>query len=597
MRRRPSVLVAVALTASVVGLTGCTESVDGTTPVGTLTPPGPTASTATAAAPSERPLVVETVFGQVDLDPGQAFSRTGAIISRALYQTLTTLSGQDETQAEAGLAQYTISPEGKWLTLRLRADATFSDGTPVTTDDVIFTLNRAAGLGGLPATILGNLRMTKVDERTMTITSPSANFALPAILANPAFGILNSSAVKAQGGTIGPNDFAGPWLQTHSAGSGPYVLAARTTGTVTLRANPHWNGPPPAHPEIVLRDATAAEQVRDLETGRADIALDVSPSQAEAIQLDPADRALRVVTRRSATTAYLVLNTSAKVNRWTADPDFAEAVRRGLDSAALAKLVGGGTIAAPGLIPQGIFGALKPAATNPAPAPTPSGSSGASGTPPPSGAAPSPTATPFPASPSASLLQPTMTTPTARPRTMDGRDLAAAKAALKRAGYKGEPLTLHYAEEQPIEGVPTKLLAEAVARQLGEAGITVHPKGIAAADARSAYEKGTEAFALWSFTPAFPGPENYLLFAPGHPIGLHAGWPLRAATVVDELTIQALNSVGEDRRATYTSWQRAMNTAGPFVPLVQPASHYAYGSRVTALSTNPIWTIDLAQTR
>jgi peptide/nickel transport system substrate-binding protein len=66
---------------------------------------------------------------------------------------------------------------------------------------------------------------------------------------------------------------------------------------------------------------------------------------------------------------------------------------------------------------------------------------------------------------------------------------------------------------------------------------------------------------------------------------------------VDELTIEALNSVGDDRQAAYRAWQRAMSSSGPFVSLLQPASHYGHGPRVTSLSTNPVWTVDLAQTR
>ena len=106
------------------------------------------------------------------------------------------------------MADYTLSPEGRWLTLRLRKGLVFSDGTPVTTDDVLFTLERAKGLSGPTAAIIGTISLTKVDNRTFTLTSPGSNFALPAILANPAFGILNSKAVKAHGGTIGPGDSA-----------------------------------------------------------------------------------------------------------------------------------------------------------------------------------------------------------------------------------------------------------------------------------------------------------------------------------------------------------------------------------------------------
>lgn len=581
MRRRPSVLAAV-LTTAVLALTACTmtvsESAGGTLTPGASTgsaPAGPQAldpSGASTTPAQQQPLVVETVFGQVDLDPTRQFGRTNAIVAKALYQTLTTLSDTDPTQPEPALAQYTISPEGRWLTLRLRAGATFSDGTPVTTDDVIFTLGRASGLGGSPARALGNITMTKVDDRTMTITSPGANFALPAILANPAFGILNSSVVKAQGGTIGPHDFARPWLQTHSAGSGPYVIGSRDSDSITLTANPHWAGPPPAHPEVVLRDATPAEQVSDLESGAADVVLDLSPLQAEAIRLGPADSSLRTDATPSSTVAYLVLNRSRAVSRWTADPDFAEAVRLAVDRTLLAQLVAGGASPATGLIPRGIVGALTPTAGPGAPGPT----------------APPTPSTPV-ATPGRTKHAPVTDRTTA--------DLPAARAALKRSGYRGQPLDLVYPIDQPIAGAPAGELADAIAYQLREVGITVHPSGQPTAKALTDYEAGKQALALWSFTPHYPEPEDYLLFAPGHPLGLRADWQLRASPTVDDLTIAALNSVGANRQAAYAAWQRAMDVHGPFVPLVEPAAHYAFGPRVAALSINPIWTIDLARTR
>jgi peptide/nickel transport system substrate-binding protein len=607
MRRTPTALVAV-LSAATVALAACTDAVgsaaEGTTEPGTPTSAAQSAGPTAPPAPTpSAPLVVETAFDHVTLDPTRQFERSGAIVAKALYETLTTLSGTSSTPSP-GLAQFTISPEGNWLTLRLEAGRTFSDGTPITTDDVIFTLDRAQGLGGPTASVLGHITMTKVDDRTMTITSPGANFALPAILANPAFGILNSKVVKEHGGTIGPKDSAGAWLQTHSAGSGPYVLGSVAQGKIRLSANPRWHGTPPAHPEVVLRDASPARQLEDLEAGRADIALDLSPLQAQAIQLDPDDRDLTVVAQRSLTTAYLAINRSAKVNKWTADPQVAEAIRRGVDAPALAQLVAGGTIVANGLIPEGIVGALKPASNQapstgtstegpgtPAAGTTagPSPSSPAPGSSSPGSSSPS---TSSPGSPSSGATpSPTSTTPAT------GHDVAAAKAALKGSGYRGQPIPLVYAEDLPIQGVPTAELAEAIAYQLAEVGIKAVPRGLPASQALADYRDGKLALALVGWTPDYPDPENYLAFAPGHLLGLRAGWHLRQDPRIDGLTIAALSSVGADRAAAYGEWQRAMNAQGAFVPLIQPASHYAHGDRVTSLSTNPVWTIDIARTR
>ena len=226
--------------------------------------------------------------------------------------------------------------------------------------------------------------MTKVDNRTFTLTSAGSNFALPAILANPAFGILNSTAVKAHGGTIGPGDTASAYLSQHSAGSGPYVIeSVRGTTEVRLRANPLWSGPSPPSPRSSCATSTPDHQLAELRSGGVDVALDLSPGQAAAVgtrpaasQTAPASQAapsatapasaVRVTTMRSSSLVYLALGRNPALNAWTANPDFADAVRRGIDRDALGRVASGSTPAA-GLIPEGIVGALEDLAPKPGP--------------------------------------------------------------------------------------------------------------------------------------------------------------------------------------------------------------------------------------
>ena len=147
MRRRlvrPTAVAALGVLALASGA-ACTTST--ATPAPTR---GTTASTTPTAAPTTAvaPLVVGAVFDHTTLDPTRQFDRSGAMLTHALYETLTTLDPDDPTKVVPGMAEYTLSPEGRWLTLRLRKGLVFSDGTPVTTDDVLFTLQRARGLSG-----------------------------------------------------------------------------------------------------------------------------------------------------------------------------------------------------------------------------------------------------------------------------------------------------------------------------------------------------------------------------------------------------------------------------------------------------------------
>ncbi|KRB45903.1 ABC transporter substrate-binding protein [Terrabacter sp. Root181] len=606
MRRRlvrPTVVAALGVLALASGA-ACTAS--------TATP-GPTPATTPGATPTAapttavEPLVVGAVFDHTTLDPTRQFDRSGAMLTHALYQTLTTLDPDDPTKVVPGMAEYTLSPEGRWLTLRLRKGLVFSDGTPVTTDDVLFTLQRARGLSGPASSILGTVSAVKVDDRTFTLSSPGSNFALPAILANPAFGILNATAVKAHGGTIGPGDEASGYLSQHSAGSGPYVIeSVRGTSEVRLAANPMWSGATPAFPEIVVRNLDARQQLAAIGSGSADLVLDLSPSQANAATGRPQTSAVTVTTMRSSSLVYLALARTKALNAWTADPDFAEAVRRGLDREALGRAAPGSMPAA-GLIPAGIVGALEDLA--PAPAPTPTDGTGTDGT----GTDGTGTPAPTTSSPAAPLSTPSAGGTTATPDGIlttgaDGiptpvvtlpvvpqRDLVAARAALRRSGYKGQPIPLSYAADLPIQGIPATALAVAVRSQLAQVGIKVQLNPAPAAEALAAYRDGRSAFSLWSWNPDYPDPENYLAFAPGELVGSRAGWMRGSDTLIDDLTETARASVGDNRAGAYAAWQLAMNERSPFVPLIQPSTRFASGDRVKVLPGNPVWTVDLAR--
>ncbi|HET8988490.1 MAG TPA: ABC transporter substrate-binding protein [Humibacillus sp.] len=591
--------------AALLTTTGCTTSPE----VAPATTSGTSTSTpAPSTTGAIEPLVVETVFDHSTLDPTRQYDRSGALLSKALYETLTTYDGNDQTKPQAGLAEYTMSPEGNWLTLRLRSGRVFSDGTPVTSDDVVFTLERVKGLRGPAASILGNVAARKVDDRTLTLTSPGANFALPAILANPAFGILNARVVKANGGTIGPGDTADRWLATHSAGSGPYVLSGADAKDVRLTVSPTWAGPAPAFPEVIVRAANPDRQVADIASGAADVVLDLAPAQADRIAAaatgaaDSTQTPVSVMAALSSTTAFLLLHRDPRVNAWTANADFAEAVRLGIDRTAVSTAVRD-AIPAAGVIPVGIVGSLLAPTGTPTGAPTtPSTLS----TTPATGSAnplpgieltnpvPAPTTDPGPAD---STPTPGATsTETAEP-VVPVRDLAGARAALARSGYKGQPVPLTFARELPIQGVPTASVAAVVKAQLAEVGISVTPTPLPAATALERYRSGRDAFSLWSWNPDYTDPENYLAFAPGGIVGLRAGWPVGVDPEIDTLTDAARASVGADRPTAYAAWQRQLDASGPFVPLFQPSSHLAHGRRVSELPTNPVWTLDLAGVR
>src|SRR6202012_3788296 len=102
-------------------------------------------------------------------------------------------------------------------------------------------------------------------------------------------GIVNSKLVKAHGGSDAKNaakaDTAESFLNTTSAGSGPYTLKSYdVTSQVVLQANPSYWGPKPKFSTVIVRNVSAPAQLLDVQRGTNEIALDLSPSQAQSLK-------------------------------------------------------------------------------------------------------------------------------------------------------------------------------------------------------------------------------------------------------------------------------------------------------------------------
>lgn len=126
---------------------------------------------------------------------------------------------------------YTISPDGTTYTFRIRSDATFHDRTPVTAEDVAFTVRATQN------TSLKSPR--QADWVGVEVTTPDAHtvvFKLPhaytPFIEDTTMGILP----KALWQGISDQDFAYHALNTRPIGSGPYMISrveTDKTGSVT----------------------------------------------------------------------------------------------------------------------------------------------------------------------------------------------------------------------------------------------------------------------------------------------------------------------------------------------------------------------------
>ena len=482
-------------------------------------------------------LVIDTAFSIETTDPGHTYDPTGNMIAKALYETLVDFEGSDVSTPVPGLASWEQNDEATEFTFTLDGDRVFSDGSPIEAKDVVFSLQRIQGMADAkPNFLLGGLTIEEVDDKTIRFTSETPLLQLPAILANPALGIVNADVVMENGGTTDGSDSAQGFLDGESAGSGPFVLdTLDLSSQVVLTRNDEYNGDEEsAYSRVVVRNVSeSATQLANLKGGDSMVAMDLNGDQVAGLGDD-----ISVDSVPSGQTIFLLLN-QGKAGGDLANVKIAEAIRYALDYDALLELAGAGAVQATGVIPPGFEGALD---------------SGVE------------------------------------------QDLDKAKAALEEAGYTGQTLKLQFPNDYPVGGVEFTPLAERIQAQLEDAGIAVDLAPAPFATELDAYVNGTEGFGLWFWGPDYADSANFLPFAPGLKVGLRAGWAAEANPEIAGIAAGAAAATDAEQRAeAFTEFAEAMQAEGPFVPLIVPGRNISSASSVSGAVYNSVWEMDIAE--
>ena len=213
--------------------------------------------------------------GSAESVPGpKMFSYIDVARTRQVYERLTSFDSSGQIVNE--LAEEFTSDESltKW-TMRLIPNVTFSDGRPLTADDVIYTFRwhfdkKNASLAANAVTNIDPARLRKVDDRTVEFGLFTPNALFPQDL-------VQQSLVMMPEGTT---DFRKP------IGTGPYVMESFDPGRrMVFARNPNYRiegRPYLDRLEIVSVDDPDA-RVAALTSGQLDVIGDVSPLRAPEV--------------------------------------------------------------------------------------------------------------------------------------------------------------------------------------------------------------------------------------------------------------------------------------------------------------------------
>lgn len=542
--RRRAGLTAVAAAAA-LALVGCTAGGNGngggTGTNGTDGTGGGPEETAGDAGPSGT-LTVSTSFVINSLDPGRVYEATGNLAVHAMYDTLVTFEGSDVSTPVPLLAEsWESNEDATEFTFRLRDDAVFADGAPVTADDVVFSLNRLVNLLSSPAVIVGGFEASSPEDGVVVVTTEEPNPNVPTILAMPATGIVNSALVTENGGLDTPDaaadDTATAFLDGTSAGSGPYQLDSFDPASeVVLTANPEFWGPAPEFERIVIRNVEAQNQRLTMQRAEGDqIALDLSGRLLE-------DLPESLQQSGSQDTFYfLSFHQDPEVSEVTSNLDVVRAVRASMDYVGIAALFGEDGLPAAGMVPTAFAGALPES---------------------------------------------------------EGKeqDLDAAAEHLAASGVADPTLSLMY-PAITYQGVDLGTIATKVQNDAAQAGITIEldPQPIASfLDAQAA---GNVPMRFSPQSLNYPVAASLVNnFAPGQASALRSGWTEERATPEVVAAGEAVRAATDEDEvdAAMQEWQRLLDQDSPYITLAYNSGVVvATESLADAVYTAAGWLVDL----
>jgi peptide/nickel transport system substrate-binding protein len=251
-----------------------------------------------AAHAQQRPrdvLVVANEFGPNSLDIHTVgANRPSYGVSWLAYDRLMTYGKRtlpdgrisyDRDKLEPELAEsWQMAPDGMSVTFRLRRNATFHDGTPVTAKDVKWSFDRAVAVGGFPTFQMkaGSLESPEqfevVDDHTFRVKFVRKDKLSMNNMAVVVPCVFNSELVKKHVTVQDPWGLA--WTRNNTAGGGAYRVESWRPGQeiVYVRFDNWKSGPLPALRRVVQRDVPSAGNRRALLLrGDIDMTYDLPP--------------------------------------------------------------------------------------------------------------------------------------------------------------------------------------------------------------------------------------------------------------------------------------------------------------------------------
>lgn len=197
-------------------------------------------------------------------------------IIKQIYDTL--IVRKPDGTMENRLAESIEQPDDLTYVIQLKSDVKFSNGEDMTSEDVAYTLDRAAGSDAY-GYIYGQIDPESYDTSDPAVLKfklkqPDSTFT--AALAHPAVSIVDKTTTEADPESLGTNPI----------GTGPFKLDEwKKLDNTALSFNENYWGEKPVFTKMVFRIIPEdSNRLIELESGKADIAMEVAANDAPKVE-------------------------------------------------------------------------------------------------------------------------------------------------------------------------------------------------------------------------------------------------------------------------------------------------------------------------
>ncbi len=285
IRRSGGRLVILASVIAVVaaacgGSTATTAPSDG----GASTSAPASAGATPVGGPKQGGKLVAAVEGEpTSLDPAFDYDFVSGLATSSITEPLLVFCENDQQLCPNLAEAWEVSPDGLVYTMHIRQGVKFQDGTPMTVEDVVYSMDRVRNpdLGSYVGWMLASVATIEAtDDKTVVITLSAPDALFEYALASTAAHVVSKAFVEKNGDKFGKPEVG-------SMGTGPFKFAEWKTGDYQrlVRNDDYWNkaNGGPYLDEITIKILPEpTTRVAGLQTGEIDFMVAMVPSDQYA---------------------------------------------------------------------------------------------------------------------------------------------------------------------------------------------------------------------------------------------------------------------------------------------------------------------------